>query len=168
MGTGLTGSPIPVPPVPSNVDTIVVATVIAAHPHFSEDHTAIYTELKARTSDILRDKSGELQVGRPFDILESGGTLKVDGRIISYPFLYGHGNPDLNQTLVLFLKFNQDARAFTVRRAWVLGKTSPEPLPPYNPANPEIQRLKSMTNDEFVSFVRENEQYRGVVQEYAK
>lgn len=145
-----------IPPLPTDATVIVVAKVLSARSLMSSDHTAIYTELTLETEQILKDRTATLRANDSFAVLERGGSVTLNGKILRYPISRASELIDIGQRYLLFLYSRPKPQAaFGVTRAWLLTNNHPAPTRAYRADDTEnVGRYMSMTESEFTSYVQ--------------
>jgi hypothetical protein len=146
-----------IPPLPVNSPAIVVGKIISAQSHLSSDHTTIYTELKVEIEKILQDTSANLVSHGSLDILETGGAVTLNGKVLHYPVANNSGLVDVGKRYVLFLHTKPPGLdAFGITKAWLLNQGHPQPTQAYRPNDQEnVGRYTAMTELEFISHVEQ-------------
>ncbi len=113
--------------LPSSLsDAVVVGTVIAFQPYFSNDRTTIYTELRVQVEKVLKDKAHA--VGDQVAIDELGGAIRLpSGRVASHISAPLDSEIDVAKRYVLFLAYSDVTKTFSVVKAWELrgGRAQP-------------------------------------------
>jgi hypothetical protein len=145
-----------IPPLPTDASVIVVARVLSAQSLLSSDHTAIYTELKLEPEKILKDNTTSLASSASFVVLERGGSVNLNGRVLRYPIAKNSDLVDIGKRYLLFLYAKPSPQAaFGVTKAWLLTNNHPEPTRAYRADDSEnISRYMNMSETEFTSYVQ--------------
>jgi len=156
MGVGISGEPGPTAVLPTHKsDAIMVGTVTHAQPYMSADHTRIFTELKLSVQQVLKDATSTLTPEGTADVVERGGTLRVDGHVLRYPITGYAGHPDLNYQYVLFLRYDKATRAFGILKSWLLTGETVIPNDPVKPGNEIAAQAVAMGKTQFINFVQQ-------------
>ena len=144
------------PPLPVNSAAIVVAKVLSVQSHLSSDHTAIYTELKLRVEKVLKDSTAALTADGSLDVLETGGTVRLNGQILRQPLTSDSGLLDIGNRYVLFLQSKPSPlNAFGITKAWSLTQGHPQPVSAYRANDLDnVARYTAMNESEFVNYVQ--------------
>lgn len=145
-----------VPPLPVNSTAVVVAKVLSAQSHLSTDHTTIYTELKLQIQKLIKDSTGSLAENGSLDVLETGGTVRLNGQVLHYPLTSDSGLLDIGNRYLLFLYSKPSLlHAFGVSKAWSLNLGHPQPASAYRANDLDnVARYTAMNESEFISYVQ--------------
>jgi hypothetical protein len=139
-------------------DAIAVGTVTGYQSFFSADRTAIYTELYLTVEKVLKTSLSEVTQGAVLTILRTGGALRHDGAILTFPPTgTGSEELDLNGRYVLILKSNPELKVYRDDEGWRLENNRAIPLllsrRPLDQRDPRLIRLKQLTEGEFLAEV---------------
>jgi hypothetical protein len=107
-------------PLPSSLsDVVVLGTVASFQPYFSNDKTAIYTELQVHVERVLKDKPAVVTGDIAIDML--GGAIRLpNGKIAKQFPAPADSDIQVGRRYVLFLTYFETTRDFRVVKAWEL------------------------------------------------
>ncbi len=146
------------PPIPvQESDTVIVGRLVALQPHFSADHTHLYTELTIQVEQ--RMKGGDnTAAGKSISIILRGGRLRLpDGREISEDFAPTNYRLAENTRYVMFLNYYASLDCFQVVKTWELqsGKVIPTAPEDISDARQGNSRYSSSSETTFLQTVKE-------------
>ena len=132
-----------------------MGTVIDYHSFLSSDHTAIYTELYIGIEKVLKSRSSEIAPGKLLTILTSGGTLRYNGKLLTFPPIGSTVDElDVSERYVLFLKSNPKLQSYQNLEAWRLENDHAIPMDLTQRASsqkdPNLIRYSQLTESEFL------------------
>lgn len=111
---------IPAIPVQES-DAVVVATVDAVQPYFSNDHAHLYTEFSLTVNEQIKDTSGRANVGETIPIIVRGGKMRLaNGRVIEEQAAFKNFSIAVGSRYLLFLRYKDPGKYFTVTKSWEL------------------------------------------------
>ena len=108
-------------------DAVVLGKVIDANAYMSNDKSNIYSEFTIRTEAVFKDQSSNSLISEgTLTALREGGRVQLpNGRII-HAMSANQGMPRKSRRYVLFLKYNEEAKAYGILTGYKLhgGKVS--------------------------------------------
>ena len=112
-------------------DLIVSGEVMSAKGYLSNDRTGAYSEFVIHIKDILKDDGRHSD--RTIIALREGADVQLpSGRIIRYYILH-QGMPRIGRQYVLFLKYNEQGKDYTILTGYELRKNRVSPLDEVEP-----------------------------------
>jgi hypothetical protein len=111
----------------SKSDAVVVGTVTAFQPYFSNDKTAIYIELQLHVDKIFKDRSSSIRDMIAID--EGGGAILLpSGKIAKQERFRLETDIDVGKRYVLFLSYAERTKSFAIVKVWELKNGHAVPL----------------------------------------
>jgi hypothetical protein len=146
------------PPIPvQESDTVIVGQLVSLQPHFSADHTHLYTEMTIQVEE--RMKGGNKTVaGQSISIVVGGGRLRLpDGREISENFVPSNYRLAENTRYVMFLNYYAPLDCFQVVKTWELqsDKVIPTASEDIADARQGSSRYSSLSEATFLQAIKE-------------
>ncbi|MCU1310854.1 MAG: hypothetical protein JWO20_1979 [Candidatus Angelobacter sp.] len=143
--------------LPFNESTLViVGSVDSQQPYFNRSHSAVYSELNVKVSEVLKDENflnGEPTV----TVVRSGGALTLkNGKIVRSMNVEGENHLDLGRKYLLFLACKSESRACDVLTSWDLtsGKAVPLAIGDVQDLQRHRSVLAGMDESSFLETVR--------------
>lgn len=119
-----------VPALPTSLsEVVVVAEVLEAQAHLSNDKTNVYSEFTARISEVLKNKgSASLAPGKSITVERVGGfVLYPNGHKLLYRVV-GQGMPSVGRRYLLFLNAIKESQDYRILTGYELGLSGASPL----------------------------------------
>ena len=131
----------------SKSDVIVIAEVVKAEPHHSENRMSVFTNFEVRVDEIF--KGSNLSAGRIINLQRIGGFVKYpDGRKVLFR-LAGNGMPAVGGRYAFFL--NSVDEDYVIITGYELG---PEGVMPLDNSR-QFERYLGENEDSFVKALRD-------------
>jgi len=107
-------------------DAVVTGRVVSANGYLSNDKTGAYSEFTIRIDRVFKD-DGRLSAGSIVTEREGADVQLPDGRIIRYG-IAGQGAPQMSGHYVLFLKYDGEAKVYSIITGYELNNGRVFPL----------------------------------------
>jgi hypothetical protein len=145
--------------LPSSLsDAVVAGTVADFQPYFSNDRTAIYTELRVQVEKVFKDKGHA--VSQQIAIDELGGAIRLpNGRVASHISAPLDSEIDVGKRYVLFLTYSDTTKSFRVVKAWELRRGRAQPVAKSDLTRDNLhdtQKYSGMPENDFLNAVQES------------
>lgn len=141
----------PPPPLPVNVELIVVGGIHRRQPYVSDDRTNVYTELTVHIEDILKNNtSSPVYAFEPLTVNRAGGAIRMpNGHVFRY-FVAGVGSmPEVGKRYVLFLQHDAE-RGYNLIVGYELADKTIRPLEDFPDRDPIVE----LTEVQFFDLLR--------------
>jgi hypothetical protein len=139
-------------------DAVVVGTVTDFQPYFSNDRTAIYTELRVQVEKVFKDKVQA--VNHKIAIDQLGGAIRLsNGRVASHISAPLDSEIDVGKRYVLFLAYSDATKTFSVVKAWELRRGRAQPVAKTDLTRDNLhgtEKYSGMPEADFLNAVQES------------
>jgi len=110
-------NPLPV----KDSDAVVIATFSNYEVELSPSKHSLYTVVHFTIERVLKSKYRALLPGDTIDSLFTGGTLNLNGRVISFRVNHSDHTPlEEHQRYLLFLKYSSKSESYSIIKHWKL------------------------------------------------
>ncbi|PYS23638.1 MAG: hypothetical protein DMF72_08800 [Acidobacteria bacterium] len=118
----------PEPAIPAaQSNAIVIGEVTDAEAFLSTDKTSIYSEFTVKIGEVLKGISPTVFPGAPITAIRGGGAVRFPSGKVVWEAFNGKPFPRIGRRYVFFLKYDAEARDFSILTAYELsdGRISP-------------------------------------------
>ncbi len=141
-------------------DMVILGTVTGSQAFISNDRSAVYCEFQVTVNKILKtDKVLEIAPTANIVVEREGGKVRFDSGRIQRRGEYGRNLPQKSREYVLFLKWDEPGKDFTIITGYEIQGQSVSPLDGGPSANAPLfrdyQRYRNAELDSFLSDLKE-------------
>jgi hypothetical protein len=144
-------NPLPV----QQSDLIVSGKIINSRAFVTPDKTGVYSEFEIKIDQIFKNINQSITTGLTINADRAGGYLRFPSGKIQKRGIYGHNLPRKNVPYIIFLKWNEDGRNFSIITGYEIQENRVLPLDGINGRNPQFlerfDRYKNADLNEFIA-----------------